>query len=182
MIGLQRGTVTLCEYDSAWPEAARATIETLRQILGSAARDIQHVGSTAVPGMAAKPVIDLAVGVRSLCDVDACVQQLEQAGIYDAGQDVPGQRLFVMGDFERDIRTHHIHVMIWNSDAWKNYIRFRDYLNAFEQKRMGYEAEKKRLAQRYGQDRRAYTKEKAEIIKSLLAQAERWEEDTTWQK
>ena len=69
MLGLSQGEVKLVEYDDAWDADARQTIDLLRGIVGDVAIDIQHVGSTAVPGLLAKPIIDIAVGVRSPEDV-----------------------------------------------------------------------------------------------------------------
>ena len=177
MLGLARGTVALFEYEENWIKQADETIALLKRILGEAAVDIQHAGSTAVPGLMAKPIIDIIIGVRALGDLDPFLEEMEKAGIREAGQDLAGQRLFVMGDFEANTRTHHIHAVIWNAVPWKNYIRFRDYLRAFEEKRMEYEAEKRRLAALYPDDRNAYTGEKAPMIEKLLEEANRWAEE-----
>ena len=177
MLGLQRGTVALYAHDEAWMIQAKETCRMLKGLLGDVAVDIQHVGSTAVPGLMAKPIVDIVIGVRELGDLDPYVEKLAQAGIHDRGQDLPGQRLFVMGDFEANIRTHHIHAVRWNDSAWKNYIRFRDYLRTFAEKRSEYEAEKRRLAASHPADRRAYTERKAELIGRLLTEANRWAEE-----
>lgn len=177
MLGLERGTVALREHDAHWIAQAKETIVLLQSLIDDAAIDIQHVGSTAVPGLRAKPILDIVIGVRELGDLDPYVEKLAQAGILERGQDLPGQRLFVMGDFEANTRTHHIHAVRWNDSAWKNYIRFRDYLRTFAEKRSEYEAEKRRLADRYPADRQAYTAGKAELIGKLLAEANRWAEE-----
>ena len=77
--------------------------------------DVQHVGSTAIPRIHAKPIIDIAVGVRDPGDIMPFIGVLEQNGFIFRGEDVPGQFLFVMGDLENDIRTHHIHIVKWKS-------------------------------------------------------------------
>lgn len=177
MLGLLRGTVILCRYDACWPKQAQETIDLLRRLLGDAAVDIQHVGSTSISGLSAKPILDIVIGVRELGDLDPYAAKLEQMQIHEAGQDLPGQRLFVMGDFEKNTRTHHIHAVQWNSDAWKNYIRFRDYLRSFEEKRSAYEAEKRRLAGLYPISRETYTMQKAAMIEKLLDEANRWAEE-----
>lgn len=176
MLGLLRGTVVLCTHDAGWIAQAEQTIAEIKSLLGAAAIEMEHVGSTSVPGLAAKPILDLVIGVRELSDLDPYVDKLAQMHIREAGQDLPDQRLFVMGDFEKDTRTHHIHAVRWDSAAWKNYIRFRDYLRAFDEKRMVYESEKRRLAALYPQDRQAYTHGKAELIGKLLEEANRWAE------
>ena len=172
-----RGTVLLNEHDETWEIQAEAACANLKELLGDAAIDIQHVGSTSVPGLAAKPILDLVIGVRELSDLDPYVEKLARADIREVFQDLPGQRLFVMGDFAKDTRTHHIHAVRWNDSAWKNYIRFRDYLRIFEEKRAEYEAEKRRLAALYPANRLAYTEGKAQLIEKLLKEANRWAEE-----
>ena len=176
MQGLLRGTVELYPHDNAWGKEASEIIALLKILLGNAAVDIQHVGSTAIIGLAAKPILDIVIGLRNLADLDQYLDKLAQINIREAKQDVPGQRLLVSGDFEKDTRTHHIHAVVWNSQAWKNYIRFRDYLNAFKEKRQAYETEKRKLAREYPDNREAYTRGKASLIEQLLDEANRWAE------
>lgn len=172
-----RGTVVLCTHDAGWIAQAEQNIAEIKSLLGAAAIAVEHVGSTSVPGLAAKPILDLVIGVRELSDLDPYVDKLAQMHIREARQDLPDQRLFVMGDFEANMRTHHIHVVRWNDSAWKNYIRFRDYLRIFEEKRSEYEVEKRRLAAWYPADRQAYTEGKAELIGRLIEEANRWAEE-----
>ena len=119
----------LALHQEEWTQNAERTIETLKRLLEPVAVDIQHIGSTAIPSIHAKPIIDLVVGVRNLGDISPYVELLKQHDIVFRGEDVAGQLLFVMGDFEKDTRTHHIHVVRWNGAEWNNYINFRDYLN-----------------------------------------------------
>ena len=97
---------------------------------------------------------------------------MEQHDFVFRGEDVEGQLLFVMGDFEKDTRTHHIHVVKWNGEEWNNYINFRDYLNCCPDKAMLYDACKKKLASQFPDDRRSYTAGKQELIECLLKEAE----------
>ena len=119
----------LAPHQEEWTQNAERTIQVLNRLLGSVAVDIQHIGSTAIPSIHAKPIIDLVIGVRNLDDIAPYVELLKQHDIVFRGEDVAGQLLFVMGDFEKDTRTHHIHVVRWNGAEWNNYINFRDYLN-----------------------------------------------------
>ena len=135
MTGLVRGTVQLAVHQGEWDTSAEQTMKTLKRLLGDIAVDIQHVGSTAIPLIHAKPIIDIAVGIRDLQDIMPCIDVLKQNGFVFRGEDVPGQVLFVMGDFENDVRTHHIHVVQWKGSQWENYIHFRDYLNPSRKKR-----------------------------------------------
>ena len=174
MLGLLRGTVSLHAHEEAWHTCAEETIAMLKALLGETAIDIQHVGSTSIPGLAAKPILDIVIGVQDLNNLDPYVDKLALKNIREARQNLPDQRLFVMGDFEENTRSHHIHAVIWNAAPWKNYILFRDYLRAFDEKRAEYEAEKRRLAALYPNDRNAYTGAKAAMIERLLTEASRW--------
>lgn len=174
MLGLKRGTVQLVEHQECWHELAAEAIARVKDILGDAAIDIQHVGSTAICGICAKPIIDIAVGVNKVDDVKLYIDTLQDAGIVYRKQDVQGQILFVMGDFKNDFRTHHIHVVEWNSAEWNHYVNFRDYLNAFPVKAKEYDALKCSLAERFSENRGNYTSGKHELIDRLLAEAEAW--------
>lgn len=174
MIGLKRGAVALEEHQACWDESAAETAAVLWEVLKDRAIDIQHVGSTSVKQICAKPIIDIAVGLRDLSSVEQVIPLLEKRHIVFRGMDHPEQFLFVKGDFARDIRTHHIHMVIWGSVQWNDYINFRDYLNADSGKAKEYEALKLQLAQEYFNDRNAYTTGKTELIERLLKEAKAW--------
>jgi len=178
MLGLKRGTVVLMPHETRWKEQGRQVIDLLRQVLGPAARDIQHVGSTSVTHIAAKPILDLAVGMEEPERIFDFAQDLERAGVVFRARDTDkeGGLLFVMGDFAADTRTCHIHVVVWKGEAWYNYINFRDYLNARPEQARRYENCKRELAARYGADRERYTAGKAPMIARLLKQAADWRE------
>ena len=95
-------------------------------------------------------------------------EQLQKEGIFYRGSDVEYQILYVMGDMEKDIRTHHIHVVKWNGTEWRNYIHFRDCLNANENIALQYERVKEELESKYADDRVAYTNGKQEMIDIIL--------------
>lgn len=173
-LGLKRGTVKLLPHQEQWNKSAKETIQTLKTLLGSVAIDIQHIGSTAIHGIYSKPIIDIAVGVDNFESINPYIELLEQNGIMFRNEDVPGQLLFVIGDDKRDIRTHHIHIVIRNSTAWHNYINFRDYLNAFPEQAKTYEKLKIKLASDFADDRQSYTAGKQELIDTILKQAQIW--------
>lgn len=173
-LGLKRGMVTLEPHDKSWKKEAEKTIGILKNILGKAAVDIQHVGSTAITAISAKPIIDIAVGVNDLEQILRHNDGLEQKGIYYRGSDVDNQLLYVMGDFDKDIRTHHIHVVIWNGIEWNNYLNFRDFLNCNIDIALRYEQFKTELGNKYLNDRGAYTQGKPIIIDNILEQARQW--------
>ena len=167
-LGLKRGTVQLEPHDKYWDKTATQTIETLKSILGDDAIDIQHIGSTAIPAIKAKPIIDVVVGVTDFDRIMSHNEQLQQEGIFYRGSDVECQLLYVMGDMEADIRTHHIHIVKWNGTEWKNYIYFRDYLNVNENMALQYEKLKEEMERKYADDRVAYTNGKQNMINKIL--------------
>ena len=167
-LGLKRGIVQLEPHDKQCDEAAIQTIKILKSILGDDSIDIQHIGSTAIPVIKSKPIIDIVVGVTDVDKVMLHNEQLRQVGIFYRGSDVERQLLYVMGDMEKDIRTHHIHVVKWNGTEWKNYIYFRDCLNANENIALQYERVKEELESKYADDRVAYTNGKQEMIYNIL--------------
>ena len=127
---MKRGTVYLEPHQKEWETAAEETIRTLKGILGTIAADIQHIGSTSIKAIKAKPIIDIAVAVNDFEAVQHKRAELEKADVIFRFDERPEQLLFVMGDFEKDTRSHHIHVVLYDSDEWNNYINFRDYLNS----------------------------------------------------
>ena len=173
-IGMKRGTVYLGPHQEEWERAAEETIQTLKNILGSVAVDIQHIGSTSIRTISAKPIIDIAIAVNDYELILSKRDELEKAEIVFRFDERPDQLLFVMGDFEKDTRSHHIHVVLYGSDEWNNYINFRDYLNSNTEAAREYEAVKLSLAEQYPDDRIAYTDGKQEVIDRLLADARVW--------
>lgn len=167
-LGLKRGVVQLEPHDKQWNEIAVQTIKTLKAILGDDVIDIQHIGSTAIPAIKAKPIIDIAVGIDDFNRVLLHNEQLQQEGIVYRGSDVEHQLLYVMGDMKNDTRTHHIHVVKWNGTEWKNYICFRDYLNSNENAALQYQQLKEELERKYAHDRIAYTSGKQDMIDIIL--------------
>lgn len=135
MIGLKRGTVALCEHNCEWTIEAQKTIDRLKSVLGDAIKDIQHIGSTSIPSIKAKPIIDIAVAADNFEDVLAYEKELKAAGFYyrpDAQATLQNQLLFASGSYydgTGDLQTHFIHVVRTGSMDWINYINFRDYLN-----------------------------------------------------
>ena len=174
MIGLKRGTVELLPHNPLWEDVAAETIKKLKSLLNDVAVDIQHVGSTSIRNICAKPIIDIAVGVNTLDSIKPYIELLKKNGIIFRKEDVKEQLLFVIGDFEKEFRTHHIHVVEWNSIAWNNYINFRDYLNAFPEYAKEYDALKKKLALEFADNRGNYTAGKQEFIDRILKQAHLW--------
>ena len=113
MLGLKRGTVDLLPHNPLWENVAAETIMKLKSLLNDVAIDIQHVGSTSIQNICAKPIIDVAVGINTLDSIKPYIELLKKNGIIFRKEDVKEQLLFVIGDFEKEFRTHHIHVVEW---------------------------------------------------------------------
>lgn len=127
----------------------------------------QHVGSTAIPGMEAKPTIDIAVALRRLEDVEKGVEPLERLGYeYKGDEGHPGRHFFAKGDPSR--RTHYLHMMEWNSDFWKELLCFRNYLRQHKDVAEEYATLKRELARKSQGKRDLYTPGKAEFIEMVL--------------
>lgn len=169
ILGVKRGTVILKKHHKEWKEAFDAEKESLEKLLGGTVLDIQHIGSTAVPGLSAKPLLDMLLAVHSLSDDVAKVRPvLEQYGyIYrEHGPDDHARRLFMKGP--EDSRTHHLHVTERGSSFWKRSIAFRDWLCSHPEDVKQYEALKEELAEQHADAREFYTKGKQEFIEAIL--------------
>lgn len=170
LIGLQRGAVRVVPYNPIWKQCFEEEKILLEHLLQKDAIDVQHVGSTAVPGLSAKPIIDIMVGVENLNDGLKYVEALEEHGYEfrgDAG--IPGRLFFAKGSPE--FRTHHLHMVQYHSEFWVNHLLFRDYLITYGDAAKEYERIKTELASQYESDRTAYTDGKSGFIQSILCRA-----------
>ena len=182
MLGLKRGTVRLCPHEEAWEREAERTIGELWALLGDLAADIQHVGSTSVRTIMAKPIVDIAVAAYSFEAVLDRREALEAAGFYYRTDKIEDQLLFACGSYytgEGEEQTHFIHVVLAGSDGWREYLNFRDYLRTFPDAAKEYEALKLRLASAYPEDggREKYLAGKHGFIRETLAKANAWAEN-----
>ena len=165
-MGLKVGTVKLEEYNPKWNDMYLEEEKNLGEMFGDVALAIEHIGSTSVEGLSAKPIIDIAVGVRHLSDFDT-VREKFMVAPYSVKEDsTEGEVLVRKGN--EDNRTHFIHVMEIDGDRYIESILFRDYLrkNAWALKE--YEDLKKDLAIKYADDRKKYTASKNEFINKIL--------------
>ena len=156
MIGLKRGTVALLNHEHSWDRLAAEMVRCLKGIFGKGAVDVQHVGSTAIKTIKAKPIIDIAVAVKDLEYARKYIPLMERNGyMHKAVHE--GELFFSCGDFENDIRTGHIHVVEAKGSRWADYILFRDYMNENINIAKEYEALKIQLCEKYSNDREACT-------------------------
>ena len=176
MLGLKRGRVKLCPHETAWEREAEETILRLREILGDAVVDAAHVGSTSIPTIAAKPIVDIALAVNALSDLDPYVDALRAAGYHLRPSDAEGQRLLAKGSLYEgtgEEQTHFIHVVEKDGEAWRNYLNFKRYLLKYPAVAKEYEALKLSLCEKYkGEDaRKDYLAGKADFIAFALRKA-----------
>ena len=171
-LGLRRGAVVLVEYSPSWREAFLEERAVLARALASVPCEIEHFGSTAVPGLRAKPILDIAIGIEAPYPIEDCIPTIEATRYVHRGEDaVAGSHLFVR-EPEDEVRTHHLHVVRLGDSNWERWLAFRDYLRRNAAARETYAVEKARLASLHKDDRGAYTAGKSEVIGGLLAKAQ----------
>ena len=163
----------IVEYDPAWPVLARAELERVAQALGAVAARLEHVGSTAVPGIAAKPIVDLQLSVRAIGERERYVGTLQRLGyLFVADPQSPDYHFFARPP-ERP-RSFHLHVCEAGSVHEVRHIAVRDYLRAHPDEAAGYGALKRELAARHPQDRLAYIAGKDDFVQALERRAIAW--------
>ncbi len=163
--------VEIVAYDPAWAALFAAEAERLRAVLDPAqVLGIEHFGSTAVPGLAAKPIIDILIAVRSLAHAKATmVEPIIALGyVYWADNPKTDRMFFVKGmPPYGERRTHHVHITEREGEMWRRRLRFRDYLRANPDEARCYEALKRDLAARFPADREQYTDAKTEYVQAV---------------
>ena len=159
----QRGPVTLVEWTPAWAERFARERTRIVDAVGDAALAVEHIGSTAVPGLAAKPIVDILLVVADVEDEAAYLPALERAGYV----------LRVREDGHRMLRTPDlgVHLHVWAGEEIDRHLRFRDRLRASAEDRVAYEHVKRELAPRDWADVNDYAEAKGPVIEAILARA-----------
>jgi GrpB-like predicted nucleotidyltransferase (UPF0157 family) len=169
VLGLARKTVQLVSYDTQWPALFEREAALIRDHLGPDVLAIVHVGSTAVPGLDAKPIIDLMAGVSDLRVSWSCFARLAGLGYEHRPLDTVPDRLFFAKD-AGDLRTHNLSVCVTESPFWRSHVRFRDRLRSEHGLAMAYLKLKRALAHKFPDDRVAYTDAKDQFIAAAIAE------------
>ncbi len=177
--GRTAGNLTVLEYDPEWSARFAELGGRLRSALGAVALRIDHIGSTAVPGLAAKPIIDVQVSVASLEPVDPYRSALEDCG-FVWRTDNPERTKRYFRERPGDRRTH-VHVRRAGSFSEQFALLFRDYLCAHSDASAEYEVLKRELAGLLATDPHAYTDAKASIAWRIIQQADAWAQRTGWE-
>jgi len=167
--------ITVVEYNPEWVRLAEDEITIFKNLfLGKYwIIDIQHVGSTAIPGLAAKPIIDIYIGVSSMEKAQEIIEPIKNIGYQFWDKNPNKEKMFFvkgMPPFGAG-RTHHIHVVRYDSDYWRARILFRDYLRSRPEECLRYAELKYQLMKDFPTDREAYSEAKFDYIESVLIKA-----------
>jgi GrpB-like predicted nucleotidyltransferase (UPF0157 family) len=174
--GVEKRNIQILDYDPGWPDKFREHAARISAALGETALQIEHIGSTSVPGLAAKPIVDILVVVNDSAAEAAYLPRLESAGyvLRVREPDFHEHRMFRTP--ERDV---HIHIFSLGSPESERYLIFRDRLRSNRDDRLRYEKTKRELAARSWSDTNAYADAKTEVVESILAAARRSRESLT---
>lgn len=175
---LKKDHINLVAYNSKWPKLAQMEINKLKSVFpANTVIDIQHIGSTAIPGLSAKPILDIQIAVQSLENIKLyAVPMLQKLGYeYWANNPEPDKMFFVKGmPPYGEQRTHHVHLLEHNSKHWFNKLIFRDYLRSHVDLAHEYEQLKIDLAREHSHDREKYTNEKLNFVNRVLELAKKY--------
>lgn len=164
-LGLESGVVRLVEYDVRWPDLFAWEVERIRAQCGTLPLRLEHIGGTSIPGMATKPVLDIAAGRPHDASIQNCIAAFRQAGYDHRGErGVPGREYFRRGQ----PRMYHVHLVEDGGPLWRDYLAFRDYLRADAEAARRFADLKRRLADRFSHDRDAYMNAKSSHVQEIL--------------
>jgi GrpB-like predicted nucleotidyltransferase (UPF0157 family) len=161
--------IRIVDYDPQWPEQYKQWQQVLSAALGGTALRIEQVGSTSVPGMPAKPIIDIQISVADIDDEASYVAQIERSGVQLRSRDALHRYFRPFPDRPRDV---HVHVCATGSPWEREHLLFRDYLRAHDEVRDPYAAAKRHAAEIWADDGWAFTDAKSEVILGILQAAE----------
>lgn len=170
-LGLKRGNVRIVEYDPDWVNKYENEKANLIEIFSDHIIKIEHVGSTAVPGLASKPIIDILIGVKSFTELTYFIEKMPEIGYeYMPERMFENRKFFPKGPQEK--RTHHVSIVIAEDPReWYDKLLFRDYLRSNKNTQNNYAILKKQLAAKYANDREKYTLAKDSFIEQTIIEA-----------
>ncbi|MEM6378934.1 MAG: GrpB family protein [Bacteroidota bacterium] len=164
--------VKVVKYNPKWIDAFDKEAAELKEQIGNNLKDVHHIGSTAVPNLMAKPIIDMILEVRDLKELDIQTAKLEAIGYEGLGENgIPGRRYFRKGGY---YRTHQIHAFESGDPSITRHLAFRDYLRAHEEIAIAYGVLKSDITKRCNNDIERYCDEKDDFVKHHEAIAIQW--------
>jgi len=159
---------SIAPYDPLWPVDYAAEADRLAQSCRDLPLRIEHIGSTAVPGLSAKPIVDILIGVPPKAARAPYVAAIRGLGYDHRGASgIPGRNYFRRGS----ARTHHVHLVSWSSTLWRDHLLFRDWLRSNENVAFEYTVLKRELAAMFADNRLRYSESKGPFIKATLRHA-----------
>jgi GrpB-like predicted nucleotidyltransferase (UPF0157 family) len=162
-----REPIVIAEHDPAWPALFERLAAPLRAAVADLGGVVEHVGSTAVPGLAAKPIVDIDVVLGAADDVPAATERLRRLGyVYQGDKGIPGREAFL---WPPGAPVHHLYVVVAGTAPHRAHVRFRDLLRERPDVADAYAALKRRLAEQHVADRLGYTEAKTAFIEAALA-------------
>ncbi|TMW71419.1 GrpB family protein [Alteribacter natronophilus] len=168
-LGLNKNEVRITDYNPDWKKEADRTISNILKHTGLQPEQVAHVGSTAIPGIKAKPIIDLAAAIPSLNEVDdSLISSLRRSGFLRLRVERQNEIVFArFRDSSYQVKTHFLHLTEADSDLWHDLIFFRDHLNAAPVARRQYEQLKLAYTARTSENISDYTSHKEQFVKSI---------------
>jgi GrpB-like predicted nucleotidyltransferase (UPF0157 family) len=164
--------VGVVSYNSNWKKMYKEESEKIKNVLSDIIIDIHHIGSTAIPGIKAKPVVDILVEVEDIEGVNQYNHKMKELGYEAMGEyGIPKRRFFRKGG---NNRTHHIHVFQLGNKEIERHINFKEYLIAHPKEAREYSKLKEKLANKYNYDVENYTNSKSDFIKEIDKKAKLW--------
>ena len=171
MIGQHKRDLTVVPYRSEWIDLYEREAVLLRSVLGDKALRIEHIGSTSIPGMMAKPIIDMMVAVVFLADAADLIPELEALEYIYKPHDTIPERMFFAKEDAPEHRTHHLNLAEMVSGFWKSQLAFRDYLRAHDEIAGEYVDLKKRIAEDYARTHQLDLEAKSDFVARVLGLA-----------
>ncbi|WP_245676683.1 GrpB family protein [Bacillus solimangrovi] len=169
---MEKRKVEVIAYDPMWHSLFNDESKRLRVIFIDNLVNIHHIGSTSIPNMSAKPVIDLLIEVKNISEVDELNDEMTELGYIPKGENgIAERRFFLKGVIER---SHHVHVFPHQHQEVKRHLDFRDYMIAHPEEAKDYANLKEKLAKKYPEDIQSYIEGKDAFIKEIDKRASEW--------
>jgi GrpB-like predicted nucleotidyltransferase (UPF0157 family) len=165
--------IKVVPHDPNWSNLFKAEADELTAIFGQEVAAIHHIGSTAIPNIRAKPIIDILVKVHDIEKIDEFNEAIMELGYQPKGEfGIPGRRFFIKGDDAT--RTHHVHMFQAGGPEVERYLNFRDYMMAHPEEAQAYSRLKEELVREFPEDIEGYMEGKDGFIKEIDRKAKAW--------
>ncbi len=156
------------DYDATWPQQFKEEKEQIITVASEYIEAIEHFGSTSIPGMCAKPKIDILIGLQDLALVEHCIEPFQRLNYVYGGEIAPERYYFRKPTSRELVSTHHLHLVQFGSQEWEQPLLFRDYLRTHPMTAHEYGLLKKRLITQFG---RYSAEDKSTFIQSVLRES-----------